>query len=133
MKPSNAIQAFIVQTLLADAEVAAIVGDRVWDDIPAEPTYPYCALGPSYRNPDDAECIRGREHYVQIDCEVRSQGRRDEVNDLTDVVEAALHNADGDLGVHALVSCEAVLVRIIDVPDGGKRGVVQVRLEVEEG
>lgn len=133
MNPTNAIQAFIVQTLLADAGVSAIVADRVWDDIPSDPTYPYCSLGPSYHSPDDADCIRGREHFVQVDCETQQQGRRDQVNDLTDAVEAALQGADGDLGDHALVSCEVVLVRVLDNPDGGKRGVVQVRVEVEEG
>lgn len=132
MSVTNEIQAFIVQTLLANAGVTSIVGDRVWDDVPEPPTYPFCALGPSYHSPEDADDLQFREHYVQIDCETRSQGRRDTVNNLTDAVKAALHNATGDLGVHALVDCEVVLVRVLDTPDGGKRGVVQVRLDIEE-
>ena len=133
MRPANALQAFLVQTLLADAAVSAIVETRVWDDIPDAPTHPFCSIGPNYHNRNDTECIRAREHYFQIDCWTQQQGRRDQINDLTDAVEIALHDASGDLGDHALVSCRVVLVRVLDDPDGGKHGVVQVRAAVEEG
>ncbi|MGB0661324.1 MAG: DUF3168 domain-containing protein [Mangrovicoccus sp.] len=133
MRAANALQAFLVQTLLADAAVTEIVADRVWDDIPDSPEHPYCSIGPNYHNRSDADCIRAREHYFQIDCWTRQQGRRDQVNDLTDAIEAALDGATGDLGAHALSSCDVVLVRVLDEPDGDKHGVVQVRAVVEEG
>lgn len=133
MNPTNAIQAFVVQTLLADAGVVAIVADRVWDDIPSEPIYPYCSFGPSYRNRDDVECIRADEYFLQVDCYSNSQGRRDQINDLTDAIEDALHEADGDLGAHALVSFNVVQVRVLDDADGKKHGLVQIRARVERG
>lgn len=133
MSASNALQAFLVQTLLSDPAVSAIVSDRVWDDIPDNPQHPYCSIGPHYHNRADADCIRGREHFFQIDCWTQQQGRRDQVNDLTDAIEAALNGADGDLNVHALAGCEVVLVKVQDDPDGAKHGVVQVRATVEEG
>ncbi len=133
MSAANALQAFLVQALLADATVTGIVGDRVWDDVPDAPEHPYCSIGPNYHNRHDADCIRAREHYFQIDCWTQQQGRRDQVNALTDAIEAALDGATGDLGAHALSSCNVVLVRVLDEADGEKHGVVQVRAIVEEG
>ena len=133
MSASNAFQAFLVQTLLSNSAVSAIVSDRVWDDIPASPQYPYCSIGPNYHNRRDVDCIRVREHYFQIDCWTQRQGRRDQVNDLTDAIEAALDGAVGDLGTHALLTCDVVLVRVLDEPDGEKHGVVQIRAIIEEG
>jgi hypothetical protein len=132
MSVSNAVQAFIVQTLLADAAVTGIVGDRIWDDVPDDPEMPYCSIGPNYHNRRDAECVLAREHYFQIDCWTRQQGRRDQVNALTDAIEASLHRARGDLDPHVLLSCDVVLVRVLDEADGEKHGVVQVRTIVEE-
>lgn len=132
MNPSNALQAFLVQTLLSDAAVNAIVDDRVWDDVPDDPQHPFVSVGPHYHHRDDADCIRAREHTFQLDCWTSQQGRRDQVNDLTDAIEAALDGSTGDLGPHALSLCEVVLVRVLDEPDGGKHGVVQVRALVEE-
>jgi hypothetical protein len=132
VNPTNALQALLVQSLLADPRVTAIVGDRVWDDIPDDPEHPYCSIGPHYHNRSDSDCIRAREHYFQIDCWTQQQGRRDQINDLTDAVESLLDGLVGDLGEHALVTSDVVLVRVLDDPDGDKHGVIQVRAIVEE-
>lgn len=134
MSASDAGQAFIVQTLLDDPDVAAIVETRVWDDVPNRPDWPYCAMGPHYHNRADADDLRKREHYFQVDCWTAQRGRRDQVNRLTDAVEAALDGALGDLGgTYALASCDVVLVRVMDDRDGKKHGVVQVKLIIEGG
>lgn len=133
MSATNALQAFLVQTLLADADVAALIGERVWDDVPDDPQHPYCSIGPNYHNRRDADCLRMREHYFQIDVWTQQQGQREQINDLTDAVEAALDGAKGDLGDHALSKCDVVLVRVLDDRDGAKHGVVQVRAIFEVG
>lgn len=132
MSVSNEIQAFLVQALLADAGVAALVGDRVWDDVPDRPPYPYCSIGPSYSNRRDVTGIRRREHFAQVDCWTDQQGRRDQVNDLMDAIELAIDTAGGDLATAGMVSRRIVLSKIEDLPDGKRHGIVQVRFLVEE-
>src|SRR4249919_369342 len=65
--PSLELQAAIVGKLKADAGVIAIVGARVYDEVPANPTFPYISLGDNQVLPDKADCIDGTEVFWQID------------------------------------------------------------------
>ncbi len=132
MSATNAVQAFIVQTLLNDAGVSAIVADRVWDDVPSNPILPYCAMGTGYHIPADAECVSAREYTFQVECWSQQQGQREEVNRLIDAMFAALHNATGDIGAdYSLHSFRVTLTRVFDEENDEKRGILQIDAAVE--
>ncbi|MDI3335868.1 DUF3168 domain-containing protein [Defluviimonas aestuarii] len=133
MSESNALQAMIVTCLKADAAVAAIVGQKVYDKPAATVSAPYLSIGPSDYVPEDADCIDGRTETVQIDCWSEAQDGKREVKALADAVKKALHGYAGTLTIGALVSLEAKLVRVLDDPDGiTLHGVVQVEALIEE-
>lgn len=69
--PSLPLQAAIVKAL-KDANVVA--GDRVYDDVPPSPAFPYISLGDMQVIPDKADCIDGSEVFVQIDAWSRAVG-----------------------------------------------------------
>ncbi|MDB5618216.1 DUF3168 domain-containing protein [Tardiphaga sp.] len=64
--PSYALQDVITKRLKADAGVAAIVGQRVFDEVPASAAYPYLSLGGGQVIGDDDECSDGSEVTFQI-------------------------------------------------------------------
>jgi hypothetical protein len=133
MSASLELHDVVVARLKAAAGVTAIVGNRVYDNVPRLATMPYVSIGPSYFTPEDPDGLTLREETLQVDCWSRIDGRRSEIKNLTDAVKAALHRHSADMGVHALVSMDVVLVRVIDDPDGITRhGVVQVVAQIEE-
>lgn len=135
MSPSAELQALIVARLRADPAVSAIVGNRVYDNVPSknEPADPYISFGPSQVLEDDAECITGIEETVQLNCWSSRQGSRVEAKDLTWAVQRSLHNYDGQLTQHALVFMRIEQWRLLDDPDGiRKQGVVMVTAVIEE-
>lgn len=134
MSASDDLQGLIFAKLTNSADLGIMCGDRVYDNVPSKPEYPYISFGPSDYRPDDVECISGRVETFQLDCWSRDNGKKREARRLTDAVKSALHNVDGDLGDNALVNMRVVLVRVLDDPDGiTAHGVVQVEARIEEG
>ena len=133
MSPSRELQTLILDTLVADAAVGALVGDRIYDRMPSDGDYPCITFGPSDFVPDDFECITGRLETVQLDCWARSQGRLWPAREIADAVKAALHEADLALTVNALIRIEVTGVRVMGDPDGvTAHGVVTVSASIEE-
>ena len=130
--PSDELQLAIINALIADPAVSAIVGDRVYD---ARPTaYPCVTFGPGDCQPDDAECITGRVETVQLDCwTTDTNGRLGPARILTNAVKAALHHAELELETHALVQITVPSVRVFQEPDDiTVHGVVTVEALIEE-
>jgi hypothetical protein len=73
--PTDAVQAALVQAMLADAGLAALVGVRVYDDVPDDTPLPYISLGPEFWQPFEALCLDGAEGFVQVDVWSDSVGR----------------------------------------------------------
>lgn len=133
MSVSVALQDLILALLKADAAVAAIVADRVIDGPTAKTAFPYVSLGASDVEMIDAECIRGRDETVQIDCWSRDDGKLWPCKKLVDAVSGALHEQEGPLSSGALISLNVVLTRTFVDRDGiTAHGVVQVTAELEE-
>ena len=131
--PSLEMHDLILARLKAFPAVAAIVGDRVYDQAPEDAAYPHITFGPSDVVPDDADCITAREETVQMDIWHRDQGRVWPCKVTADAVKAALHGYVADLATHGLAETRVVLVRIMEDPDGVTvHGVVQVTATVEE-
>lgn len=133
MSVSVSLQDLILAKLLGDPAVTAIVDDRIVDGPDESTAFPYISFGPTDFIPDDADCIKGREETVQLDCWTRDQGRKWPCKALVDAVKTALHDADGELAVGALVLMRVTLTRVFDDPDGlTTHGVVEVTATIEE-
>ena len=117
--PALELQVLIVQTLKADAAVMVLV-NGVYDSIPTDPwgaKLAYVSLGPSDVIVDDADCIDGEIHSVQLDCWSRKPGMP-ECKRIAHAVKAALHNRDLELTDNAFVECQLENVRYLRDPDG---------------
>jgi hypothetical protein len=132
MSYSVALQDLIIETLKADADIAAIVGGRVYDQAPENATFPYITLGSTSAIPDDAECVPGVTETVQIDIWHRDQGRKWRCKETLNLVYAALHDADLEIDSGALAILRVVLTRVENDPDKiTAHGIVQVDAMVE--
>jgi hypothetical protein len=133
MSVSVSFQDLVLARLKAAAAVTAIVDDRIVDGNDDGLAYPNITFGASDFTPDDADCIRGREETLQLDCWTREGGKKWPCRKLVDAVKDALHDADGVLTTGALVLMRVDLVRVFDDPDGiTTHGVVQVTGIIEE-
>lgn len=130
---SYELQVALRALLLADTDVSAAVGARIYDGPPADVVFPYLSFGPSYAVPDDAQCIDGVEEVLQVDVWARDDGKVWPCRDLVAAVRRALHRAEVSLATHACALCRVELSRVLDDPDGiTKHGVVQVSARLEE-
>lgn len=135
MSSSEAFQNLVVATLLAAPGVSALVGDRVYEVAPpvGSRTYPDVTFGPSDGTDEDADCIGGEEHVLQLNIWDRNFGRKSRLKRVVDAVRSALHKADLDMpDPYALALIEVSRIRILDDPDGiTVHGVVSVRAIIE--
>lgn len=128
-----AVQAALVQAMLADSGIAALVGDRVYDDVPDGAQHPYISLGPEDWQHWEDMCLTGSDGTVQIDIWSAEPGRA-ECKQITDRV-AALFNRQAPVvpGAGAVISAISVfLVRYLrDQQSNTRHGVVQVQITAE--
>lgn len=133
MSVSVSFQDLVLARLKAAPAVTDIVDDRIVDGNDDGLDYPNITFGASDFTPGDADCIRGREETLQIDCWTREGGKKWPCRALVDAVKDALHDVDGELETGALVLMRVGLVRVLYDPDGiTTHGVVQVTAVIEE-
>ena len=133
MSISDELQALVYQTLVTDAGVGALVGDRIYDGMPSGRGYPCITFGPSDTLEDDSEGIDGRIETLQLDCWSRDQGRLSPCKKICDAVKAALHKAELELSVNALILIRIDGMRVFRDADGTTaHGVVTVVADLEE-
>jgi hypothetical protein len=114
---SLALQKAIVAALKADPAVVAVVGDRIYDNPPTNPPFPYITIGPDDTLPDRANCYFGDDVTLQIDAWSRSPGFQ-EVKRAADAVRDALEDAPLTLDGFRLVDITLDAVRTLRDPDG---------------
>lgn len=130
------LQKLILDTLKAEAAVMALV-NGVYDRVPDSPWGPaskngYITFGPHDVVEDDADCITGGEHTLQIDCWSRQVGLV-HAKRITDAVKAALHDQGLSLSKNALVQMRVTMRRALPDPDGlTSHGIVMVTAMIEE-
>lgn len=132
--PSNELQTAIYDLLRLDTAVAAMVGTRIYDRVPAASDVPpYITFGPSDELEDDAECITSSAHSLQIDVWSEKQGGFKECKEITHAVKVALHEVAVDLPTHALVEMRVTQRRHLRDRDGiTSHGVVTIEAMIEE-
>jgi hypothetical protein len=111
------LQKAIVARLKADAGVVALVGQRIYDQPPIAPVFPYISLGPDQTLPDRADCYDGSEVNLQVDAWSRAVGFP-EVKRIAEAARAALQDAPLSLAGHRLVDLTFVDGRTLRDPDG---------------
>jgi hypothetical protein len=133
MSASQDLQRIIYERLIALQAVHDLVGDRIYDNRPAEANFPCITFGPSDVVEDDDECITGRIETIQLDCWSRDNARIAPVKRICDVVKAALHLYHAEPGGSALVELRVTGMRYFLDADGlTAHGVVTVQAIMEE-
>ena len=120
--PSLELQAAIVGRLKGDSGVQAVIGQRVYDEVPTNPTFPYVSIGDNQVLPDDAECIDGREIFWQLDGWARDP-HFPTVKQISKAVDAALHNLPLTITGYNNIVCELSTTSYLHDPDGITRHV----------
>lgn len=115
--PSLELQGAITARLKSVSGVTNIAGQRVYDRVPGEATFPYISFGAEDMISDNAECITAFEHSIQIDCWSRKPGFT-EAKNLANEVRLALHEYEFNLSSNALVLFEHRVTRVFRDPDG---------------
>lgn len=69
------IQQAVVAVLKSDADVAQMVGGRVYDDVPASALFPYLCLTGWQMVPDEVDCFDVAEYFFDVQCFSRLVGR----------------------------------------------------------
>lgn len=115
--PDLELKGAIVAVLKADAAVVALVGTRIYDNIPANATFPYISFGPRDTVTADADCIVAFDITQQLDVWSRAVGSS-EAERITDAVREALHEYEFNLSVNAAVFFEHRITRTLKDPDG---------------
>lgn len=130
-EPDLELQGEIIKVLKADPAVAALVGTRIYDSVPASAVFPYISYGPSDLLQDDSGCINGVDIAVQIDTWSRGVGFP-EAKKINGAVRKALHNIDIPLPTNALVMLEHRQTSTRRDPDGlTSHGIVQLNAFIE--
>lgn len=96
------LQKAIVARLKADAAVAALVGDRIYDRVPPAAEFPYVSLGPGQVVPEYGDCYEADEVIRQIDVWSRAVGSV-EAQRIAGTIRAALNDAPLVLSGHRLL------------------------------
>ncbi|MER2536029.1 MAG: DUF3168 domain-containing protein [Rhizobiaceae bacterium] len=123
MDASYELQIAIVGALKSDSVVRALVGGRIYDDVPRDASgkvtahFPYISFGPEQTLPDGYDCQDGSEITIQIDAWSRAVGFP-EVKKIAAAVRKVLHDADLPINENALVSMEFENRRVLRDPDG---------------
>ncbi|WP_454914985.1 DUF3168 domain-containing protein [Xanthobacter sediminis] len=130
--PSGPLQVALHDALRADAAVAALVGGRIYDAVPADAVFPYVAIGEAQTVDDGAACLDAAECFVTLHVWSRVKGAV-EARRITSAVAAALDDAAFDLSPdHVLVEIASTGARTFLDPDGlTTHGVVTIRALTE--
>lgn len=103
MEAELALQQAIFTRLTEDEAVAALVGTRVYDDVPGGAAFPYLSIGAMRSRDWSTGDSTGVEVRLTLAAWSRAHGGR-EAREIAGAVKAALHDADLALTDHVLVS-----------------------------
>lgn len=118
--PSLPLQDALIKALRADAVLPAAVGKRVYDQVPAAPTYPLVTLGDGQVLPDKAGCVDGVEIFLQVDVWSRKVGYA-ETKEITAAVITALDDQPLTVVGFNVTVFEFSSVQYLRDPDGQTR------------
>lgn len=131
ISPNLELQGVIVATLKADPAVSALVGDRVFETVEENATFPYVTYSGADEIEEDADCILGSDIGVVIDVWSRQVGFP-ECKRIANAVRNALHDAPLTLSENGFVMIEARRIQVFRDPDGlTNHGIVELEAFIE--
>lgn len=99
------LQRTIVARLKADATLTSIIAGRVYDQPPANPTFPYVTLGEDQTIPDRGQEYEGSDVSMTLHAWSKAQGFP-QAKQMIDAIRASLTGASLSLTGHRLVNIE---------------------------
>jgi hypothetical protein len=131
MHPGLALQRAVYAALVADATLAALVGDRVFDAPPRAAAFPYVTLGEARATDWSTGTESGSEHRLVVHVWSRSRGKT-ECWAVLAALRTALDDADLAVDGHALVSLRVAAEDVAQERDGVTwRGTTRLRAVTE--
>jgi len=104
------LQKAIVEALLADTTITAIVGDRVYEEVMENSEFPYIVLGDTQEIDDSVQCLDASEIFVDVHAWTNTPGFAD-IKRLTNAIRRVIHNADLVLDEERCVSIRHRITR----------------------
>ena len=126
----QALCAAVTARLKADAGLQALIGGRVYDEAPAQPTHPYATVGRVQGRPLPADG-GAQEHLLTLTC-VSRYGGKPEARAVVAAMRALLDDAAIELDDHRLVSLRAAYADVFRASDEESvLGVLRLRAVTE--
>lgn len=123
--PTISLIEAIKARLLNDANVKALIDDRIFDRIQSNPTFPYLSIGEVQVLPELGEATDAATAHVTLHSWDRFKGS-DAIKSIGKYVIAALHDKDLALTDGAVQSMLLESARTLPDPDGlTKHGIYQ--------
>ena len=89
---SWALQQAIFSALSASTDLQALIGTRLFDEVPRESAFPYAVIGDDAETNYDTATESGSQHIAAVDIWSRGGGHK-ECKSIADVVRATLDGA----------------------------------------
>jgi Protein of unknown function (DUF3168) len=121
--PSLELQLAIVARLKGDSGVQGVVGQRIYDEVPINPTFPYISIGDNQVLPDKADCIDGTEIFWQLDGWARDKEDPPTCKQISKAVVAAMDDLPLTITGYDNIVCELNTINYLHDPDGTTRHV----------
>lgn len=115
--PATALQQAVFAALAADAGLAALVGDRIFDAVPRAATFPFVSFGAATAADWSTGTDTGSEHRLTVNIWSRAGGRQESWA-IGARIDAALHDQPLALEDHGLVNLRRELAEVRLDPDG---------------
>jgi len=88
------LQKAVVDILMGDSTLMAMVGDRVYQDVPDGALYPYIVIGDSQDSDDSVQCLDASEIFFDIHVWTEEPGYK-EVKKISARVKRLIHTGHG--------------------------------------
>lgn len=126
------LQAAAIAAIKNSSAITALVGERVYDDVPPKPTFPYITWGDDGTNDDSADCVVGSEVFFSLHVWSRAVGKP-ESKRIAGEIRELLDENDLVVTDHHLVTLNHRITRWQVEPDGlTKHGIVTFRALIDE-
>ncbi len=128
---SLALQKAVFAALGADATLAGLVADRIYDAVPRDAAFPYVSFGPAHLADWSTGTEAGAEHRLLLHIWSRAHGKT-ECLEIAGAITAILHDQALTLAANHLVNLRREAADATRDPDGRTwHGIVRFRAVTE--
>ena len=126
-----ALQKAIYAHLSADTAIVALVGTRLFDNVPGDASFPYLTLGEAQVDDWSTGDEGGSEHFLSLHVFSRAGGRA-EAKSILGAARSALHDASLTLEGFQLINLRFLSAETRRESDGATwRGTIRFRAVTE--